>query len=58
MINPETKKEAIEMFGATKVNEVISIVELSDSDMAYSTFEDQDDEDACSIIEMLYFEND
>jgi hypothetical protein len=57
-MNTESKQEAIEMFGKQKVDEVISIVEMSDADMAFSTFEDQDDDDACSIIEMLYFEND
>lgn len=49
--------DLIATFGEAKVREVEEIVNMSDSDMAYSTFEDMGDEDACSIIEALYFES-
>lgn len=49
-------EEAIKLFGKAKVDEVMNIVNISDPDFAYVTFEDQGDEDAVSIIEMIYFE--
>ena len=58
MENTELKNELIEMFGNQKVQEVIAVVEMSDPDCAYSTFQDMEDEDACEIIEALYFEQD
>lgn len=44
------------MFGSEKVDHVKYMVLISDPDFAYSFFEDQGDEDACSIIESLYFD--
>lgn len=54
----EVLKNLQSTFGAQKVREVIDIVNMSDPDGAWSTFQDFEDEDACSIIEALYFEQD
>lgn len=49
-------KQAVGIYGKTKVDEVISIVEMSDADAAYSAYMDEEDEVGASIVEMLYFD--
>ena len=57
MISIEAKKEAIELFGKEKVESVITMVDtIGEADAVYTAYEDEDDEDACEIINMLYFE--
>lgn len=57
MINLEARDEAIATFGRQKVESVISMVNtIGEADAVYTAFQDQDDEEACEIIEMLYFE--
>lgn len=54
-MSKETLKEAIENYGREVVAETISIVNVSDPDGAYVTFEDMGMYDHCEVIEMLYF---
>ena len=54
-MSKETLKEAIEIFGKTIVSEVIRIVELADTDGAYSTFQDMGMDEHAEVVEMLYF---
>lgn len=51
-----TEQELRDEFGSQKVDDVKMIVMLSDPDSAYTMFEDAEDEDACAIIEILYFD--
>jgi hypothetical protein len=55
-MNDELLQEAIDAFGEDIVEEVISLVELSDPDGVYSMFLDMGMEEHYEIIEMLYFE--
>lgn len=48
--------QAEELFGKKKVKEVINLVDISDPDCAHATLSDYGDEEGCSIIEMVYFE--
>jgi hypothetical protein len=52
----ELIREAIDIFGKTKVIEVMQIVGLSDPDGAYTMLQDMGDEEGAEIVEMLYFE--
>lgn len=52
-----TEQELRDEFGSQKVDDVKMIVMLSDPDFAYTMFEDAEDEDACTIIRELYFDN-
>ena len=56
VMNDELLQEAIDAFGEDIVEEVISLVELSDPDGVYSMFLDMGMEEHYEIIEMLYFE--
>ena len=50
------KQEAITLFGKTTVYEVIEIVEVSDTDGAWSLFSDQGMFEHAECVELLYFE--
>ncbi len=52
----ELIKEAIDIFGKSKVTEVMVIVEMSDSDGAYTMLQDMGDEEGAEIVEMLFFD--
>ncbi len=57
MTQEKTKlQEAIDCFGIDVVREVKMIVEFSDADGAYSTFQDQCMYEHAECVEMLYFE--
>jgi hypothetical protein len=57
MTQEKTKlREAIDCFGIDVVREVKMIVEFSDADGAYSTFQDQGMFEHAECVEMLYFE--
>lgn len=56
MITEEKLQQAINTFGSQIVNKVISIVEMTDPDMAYVLFEDDGLMDETMCVEMLYFE--
>ena len=47
--------ECCEMYGCVLVDEVISIVELTDPDGAWSSFDDMDFHSHKEILETLYF---
>ena len=49
-------QEAIENFGEQIVHEVISVVDVSDPDGAYTMFEDMGLFDHAECVSMLYFE--
>lgn len=49
-------KEACGIYGKQKVDEVMSIVGISDADAAYSAYMDEEDEVGVAIVEMLYFD--
>jgi len=55
-MSKETLQEAVNCFGLEVVNEVRMIVEFSDPDGAYTTFEDQGMYDHAECVSMLYFE--
>lgn len=48
--------EAVEVFGKDIVQEVMSVVEISDADGAYSMFEDMGYFEHAECVEMIYFE--
>lgn len=57
MINLEARDEAIKLFGREKVESVIAMVNtIGEADAVFTAYEDEEDEDACEIIDMLYFE--
>ena len=51
-----TEQELRDEFGSEKVDNVKMIVMVSDPDFAYTMFEDAEDEDACTIVQELYFD--
>lgn len=55
-MSKETLQEAVNCFGLEVVNEVRMIVEFSDADGAYSTFQGQCMYEHAECVEMLYFE--
>jgi hypothetical protein len=58
-INPLILSDAIDLFGEDEVEDVRFVVEATgDADLAYSVYQDEDNEDACAIIEMLYWSED
>ena len=54
-VNPELKREAVEMFGKETVDEVLMMVAMSDPDGAWALYKDFDDEDKVECIEFLFF---
>ena len=56
MITDIKIQDAIHEFGANIVHEVIEVVSISDSDGAYSMFEDMGMFEHQACVEMLYFE--
>jgi hypothetical protein len=52
----EKIQEAITLYGRDIVNEVIMMVEMSDADGVYTTFEDMDMFDHSECVSMIYFE--
>jgi len=50
-------QEAITLFGAELVNQVIEIVDMSDADSAYSLYEDLGHFEHAECISLLYFED-
>jgi hypothetical protein len=52
----EKIQEAITLYGRDIVNEVIMLVEVSDADGVYSTYEDMGMFDHSECVSMIYFE--
>jgi hypothetical protein len=50
----ELLQEAIDIFGSNIVNEVKEVVELSDVDGAYTTFQDLNKWEHAECVEFLY----
>lgn len=57
-LNDSLFREAIELFGNDTVNEVMAVVELSDTDGAITMFEDMGKFDHADCIEFLYITDD
>ena len=55
-MNKELIKDAIQCFGNVIVNEVSSVIYISDADCAYSTFQDMGMDQHAECVEMLFFE--
>ena len=57
--NKQTRKvaEAIALFGADVVSFVLMIVDLIDPDGAYTTLQDNGNDDAAECVAFLYFED-
>ena len=51
----EKIQEAITLYGRDIVNEVIMLVEVSDADGVYSTYEDMGMFDHSECVSMIYF---
>lgn len=56
-MNKELLEEAIEIFGNQVVYEVREVVELSDPDGAWSTFQDMGKWDHAECVEFMYLVN-
>jgi hypothetical protein len=54
-MSKETYKEAIELFGKTIVNEVISLAYISDADCIHSFYMDMDKHDHAECVEFIFF---
>ncbi len=50
-------QEAVEIFGAEIIREVLSIVSVADADGAYSTFQDMGMDEHAEAVEMIFFED-
>jgi hypothetical protein len=54
-MSQEVILDAIQCFGKAVVQEVIDMVNISDADCMYTTFEDMGMFDHAECVEMLYF---
>jgi len=54
-MSKELIQDAIQCFGDVIVKEVLSVVNISDPDCAYTTFQDMGMEDCAECVEMLFF---
>jgi hypothetical protein len=50
-------QEAIKIYGSDVVNEVQLVVDISDTDGAWSLFRDMGKDECVECIEFIYFEN-
>jgi hypothetical protein len=55
IMSQEVILDAIQCFGKAVVQEVIDMVNVSDADCMYTTFEDMGMFDHAECVEMLYF---
>jgi hypothetical protein len=56
MVTQEAVNEAIEIFGADVVYQVMEVVAMSDADGAYTMFEDLGQFEMAECVEFLYFD--
>jgi len=56
-MNNELLQEAIEIFGPETVQQVQMVVDVSDTDGAWSLFNDMGHFEHMECVEFLYFEN-
>jgi len=54
-MNKELRNEAIEIFGRDVVSEVQMMVEMSDADGMYTTYQDMGKDEHSECVEFLYF---
>jgi hypothetical protein len=54
-MSKETYKKAVENYGRAIVNEVINLVEFSDADGMYTTFQDMGMDEHAECTEFLFF---
>ena len=50
-----TRQEAIKNYGSTIVNEVELMVDMSDADGMYSTYQDMGQDEHAECVEFMYF---
>ena len=55
-VSSDKVKEAVKAYGQSTVYEVMMMVDMSDADGMYTTYEDMGQFDKAACVEMLYFE--
>ena len=51
-----SRKEAIEVYGMSVVSEVEQMVDMSDADGMYTTYQDMGQDEHAECVELMYFE--